>query len=72
MIKKLYEWDTKIIHWFYWVLRTLKLRPKARLIQEKSKDGKTLIIKIDKIDPGEVVDVQLLMAELIVNKQNGT
>lgn len=44
---------TKLIHLFYWLLRALKLRPKAVVTV---KDGK---LHVDKLDPGEKININL-------------
>lgn len=44
---------TKLIHLFYWLLRALRLRSKAVVT---IKDGQ---VHVDKLDPGEKINIKL-------------
>ena len=60
---------TKTIHFVYWLLRTLHLRPKAKATI--TQEGNTFHVNIDKLDPGEEIDVKGLIGPM-KNKQGKT
>lgn len=51
---------TKTIHFWYWLLRTLHLRKKAKGTLVRNKDG-SVGVRIDKLDPGEAFDVDMVL-----------
>ena len=48
--------STPMIHFFYWVLRTLHLRKRAKATFVK--EGDMFVLKVDKLDPGEQIEVE--------------
>lgn len=46
----------KLTHWYFAFLRAVGLRKKAQMTAEMSKDGKSIMFHIDKLDPGESVE----------------
>lgn len=47
---------TKVIHFYYWILRTLHLRKKAT--GKFVKKGDMFILEFDKLDPGESLKIE--------------
>lgn len=52
--------STKVTHFMYWLLRTVGLRKKAKIVMVKH-TKKGVRFKIDKLDPGEKLEVGLLI-----------
>lgn len=63
---------TKTVHFVYWLLRATHLRKKAKA--EFVKEGDMFVLKVDKLDPGEKVEVEgeFLLGKGTMTRVDGT